>query len=401
MTHAIDSERNRTTSGAFDVEREVARRYGAAAHQPEAALCCPTIEYDRSLLAAIPKAVLDVDYGCGDPSRHAREGETVLDLGSGSGKACFMIAQRVGPKGRVLGVDANDAMLALAREHAPEVARRIGHDVVRFAKARIQDLRLDLEALEPWLRANPVASIDGWSALEAECARLRSERTLIADASVDLVVSNCVLNLVRPDDKQKLFTELHRVLARGGRAVISDIVCDEDPTPTIVADPALWSGCISGAFREDRFLEAFESAGFYGIELVERAERPWRTIDGVEFRSVTVRAFKGKEGPCLERNQAVVYLGPWSSVVDDDGHALSRGERVAVCDKTFRILTDERGPYASSIAPIAPVVEIALADAKPFACRGTTLRDPRATKGIDYRATELGDGEACSGPQCC
>ncbi|MBI5362451.1 MAG: methyltransferase domain-containing protein [Planctomycetes bacterium] len=391
-----------TTSPAqFSIEREVARRYSAAAHKPEAALCCPIAEYDTRLLDAIPNEVLSVDYGCGDPSQYARPGETVVDLGSGSGKACFMIAQRVGPTGRVIGVDANDDMLALSRRHAPDVARRIGHDVVSFAKGRIQDLRLDLDALEAWIDKNPVGSVHEMFALEAECTRIRSEQPLIADGSVDLVVSNCVLNLVRPADKTQLFDELHRVLKRGGRVVISDIVSDEDPTPELMADPELWSGCISGAFREDKFLEAFERAGFYGIEVVARSEEPWHTVAGIEFRSITVRAFKGKEGPCLERNQAVVYRGPWRSVTDDDGHVLARGQRIAVCDKTFKILTNVRGPYSAAIVGVPPITDVPLGDARPSACEATALRDPAVTKGADYRSTRMSDGTACTSPECC
>lgn len=386
---------------AFDTDAEVSRRYAEAARSPEPALCCPSTGYDPALLKAIPDEVLAVDYGCGDPTRHAREGDVALDLGSGSGKACFMLAQRVGPKGRVIGVDGNREMLALARKHAPEVARRIGFENVRFHQGRIQDLRLDLEDLDPWLRVKPVTSVDGWALLEAECSRLRTSQPMVADESVDLVVSNCVLNLVRPADKKALFAEIHRVLRRGGRAVISDIVCDEDPTPEILADPELWSGCISGAFREDLFLEELESAGLYGVEILERAERPWRVIDGIEFRALTVRAYKGKEGPCLERNQAVVYHGPWKSVVDDDGHRYARGQRMAVCDKTYHLLTDPRGPYAGSILSLPPRVEVPLESAAPFACDGPRLRDPRVTKEGQSSGAELGDGTACTSPDCC
>ena len=81
-------------------------------------------------------------------------------------------------------------------------------------------------------------------------------------------------------------------------------------------DPELWSGCISGAYREDLFLKAFEDAGFHGIEIVKRDVEPWQTVNGIEFRAVTVQAFKGKEGPCLERNQSLVYRGPFKSVRD-------------------------------------------------------------------------------------
>ena len=386
---------------SYDIDREVLERYGGAADRPEPELCCPSLEYDRSLLDAIPDEVLAVDFGCGDPSRHARPGESVLDLGSGSGKACFMISQRVGPSGKVVGVDMNAKMLALARRNAPEVARRVGFENVRFVKGHIQDLGLDLEALEDWLSAHPVTTAEGVAALEAECVRIRRNRPLIADESIDLVVSNCVLNLVRPEQKAKLFTEIHRVLERGGRAVISDIVCDEDPTQAILDDPTLWSGCIAGAFREDRFPQAFEEAGLYGVEVLARSERPWRVVDGIEFRSMTVRAFKGKEGACLERNQAVVFRGPWSAVRDDDGHEYPRGARIAVCDKTFNILTNPDGPYAGAFVPVPPRLGVPLESATPFACRGTSVRDPRVTKGSEYRLTATNDGTACTGPECC
>jgi SAM-dependent methyltransferase len=109
----------------IDVEEVVRLRYTAGATRREEALCCP-VAYAPQLLAAIPPEVLERDYGCGDPTRYVGAGETVLDLGSGSGKACFLLSQVVGPAGRVVGIDVNEEMLALARSAAPEVARRVG-----------------------------------------------------------------------------------------------------------------------------------------------------------------------------------------------------------------------------------------------------------------------------------
>jgi hypothetical protein len=209
-----------------------------------------------------------------------------------------------------------------------------------------------------------------------------------------------VLNLVRSADKTTLFREMHRVLKKGGRAVISDIVSDEDIPVHLQDDAELWSGCLSGAFREDLFIEAFEDAGFYGIRILKRDEKPWQTIEGIEFRSVTVEAFKGKEGPCLERNQAVVYRGPWRSVTDDDGHTLHRGERMAVCDKTFQIYMSE--PYKQDIEPIEPYEDIPLSEAAAFDCRRDAVRSPRETKGLEYNVTETTDASYCSPDgNCC
>jgi arsenite methyltransferase len=384
--------------GRFDVERAVLERYSRAARQPERALCCPTT-YDPRFLEVLPPEIVERDYGCGDPTRYVRAGETVLDLGSGSGKACFIASQVVGPEGRVIGVDLNPDMLALARAHAPKIGDRIGWRNVEFRRGRIQDLQTDLDALDAWLRAHPVRSADDWMAFEAFRARQREEAPLVASDSVDVVVSNCVLNLVAESEKRQLFAEIFRVLKRGGRAVISDIVSDEPVPEHLKADPELWSGCISGALTEEAFLRAFVDAGFYGVRILERQDAPWQTIEGIEFRSVTVAAYKGKEGPCLETNKAVIYLGPWREVRDDDGHIFRRGVREAVCEKTFGILMRE--PYAGQFAAVLPYAEIPVEAAQPFDCRRRTPRHPRETKGADYEVTRLSEGGPCCGPGGC
>ncbi|MBO1348501.1 MAG: methyltransferase domain-containing protein [Hormoscilla sp. GUM202] len=385
---------------AYDIESTVLERYQAGARQVEDGLCCPT-KYESEYLDILPAEIIEKDYGCGDPSRYVKPGETVVDLGSGSGKICYILAQKVGPQGKAIGVDFNDEMLTLAKKYQDNIAKQIGYHNVRFVKGKIQDLALDLEAVQRWLSEHPITSIEDVAKLEAECDRLRQEQPLIADNSVDVVVSNCVLNLVRPQDKKQLFAEIYRVLKRGGRAVISDIVCDEDPTAEIINDPQLCSGCIAGAFREDAFVEMFAQAGFYGMEILSRQSEPWQVIDGIEFRSVTVQAFKGKDGPCWERNQAVIYTGPWKQVLDDDGHTYDRGKRTAVCDKTFHILTNPNGPYNGDFLPVEPYVEIPLEKAGVFDCSRPSIRHPRETKGMNYRVNK--DASDCCGPEssCC
>ena len=385
---------------ADSIERGVRTRYADAARTVEPALCCPSAAYDEALLDRLPEEIAAVDYGCGNPTEWLVAGETVLDLGSGSGKVCYLASQVVGERGHVLGVDFNAPMLELARKHQADFADRIGFDNMVFKRGRIQDLALDLDELDRWLAKHPVTDADGYERLAEQIAEMRRERPMIADDSVDCIVSNCVLNLVQPADKDHLFAEMFRVLKRGGRCVISDIVSDEDVPESMQRDVELWSGCISGAYREDRFIEAFERAGYHGIEVVRRAEEPWRVVEGIEFRSVTVRAFKGKQGPCLDRNQAVIYRGPWKTVVDDDGHTLYRGQRMAVCDKTFRIYTQP--PYADQVFPVEPRVDVPLDDAKPFDCRRNARRDPRETKGAEYCETTDSGGDGCdSAGGCC
>jgi hypothetical protein len=132
--------------------------------------------------------------------------------------------------------------------------------------------------------------------------------------------------------------------------VISDIVSDVAVPPHLRSNEQLWSGCISGAFTEAEFLEKFLNAGFCGVEIVDWQDRPWTIVDEIEFRSVTVRAFKpiapGGDGT----QQSVVYRGPWATVTDDEGLSLRRGVRTSVTNLNFARLMQE--PYASAIIAV-------------------------------------------------
>jgi arsenite methyltransferase len=379
-------------------ETVVRQRYAAGAKERSEKLCCP-VDYDADYLRIIPQEVIERDYGCGDPSRYLRKGETVLDLGSGTGKICFIATQVVGPNGKVIGVDMTEEMLEVARRNAPVVAERLGYANTEFRRGRIQDLALDLELLDRQLKERPITNAASFLAADELAEELRVKHPLIASNSIDVVVSNCVLNLVEPKSKRQLFGEMFRVLKKGGRAVICDIVSDEEVPEEMQNDPELWSGCISGALTEDGFLQAFEHSGFYGIQILKRDTQPWRTVQGIEFRSVTIEAFKGKQGECFERNQAVIYRGPFKEVLDDDNHRMERGKRYAVCDKTYNLY--KKGPYREFFEFVDPIVDIPPAEAKPFDCSRTSLRHPKETKGQDYSATTEANSKCCDGGSCC
>jgi len=289
-------------------------------------------------------------------------------------------------------------MLEVARRNAPIVAERIGYSNVEFRKGRIQDLALDLELLDRQLKQTPITNAASFLAADELAEELRVKHPLIVSDSVDVLVSNCVLNLVEPKSKLQLFDEIFRVLKKGGRAVICDIVSDEEVPEEMQNDPDLWSGCISGALTEEGFLAAFENADFYGIQILKRDAQPWRTVQGIEFRSLTIEAFKGKQGECFERNQAVIYRGPFKEVLDDDNHRMERGRRYAVCDKTYNLY--KKAPYRQFFEFVDPIVDVPLADAKPFDCSRTTLRHPKDTKGQDYDVTTVSN-TCCDGGSCC
>lgn len=158
---------------------------------------------------------------------------------------------------------------------------------------------------------------------------------------------------------------------------------------TMKDDPALWSGCVSGAFEERAFIRAFEEAGFSAVCLDKWEAEPWRVIEGIEFRAVTLVAFKGFGRECLDRGHAVIYRGPYAEVRDEEGHSFPRGERIAVCERTFRTLTE--GPCRDHFIGIEPRT---LAEAVAWCAPPGTRRPPSETKG-GRQIADCGTGTCC------
>ncbi len=220
--------------------------------------CCGGIgagNYAGSDLEGVPRAAVEGSLGCGTPLAAAKlaPGETVLDLGSGGGLDVFLAAKEVGPAGRALGLDFTDEMLALARDNQ----RRAGIANAEFIKG-------DIEAIP------------------------------LPDASVDVVISNCVINLA--PDKTKVFREISRVLRPGGRVAISDIVFQGSRAalpPEILGSLDAWGACVAGALEEGEYLDGLRQAGFVGVTLqVAGAYGSWGGL-GEGAASGRVRVISG------------------------------------------------------------------------------------------------------------
>jgi SAM-dependent methyltransferase len=227
-------------------------RYREAALNHEKELCCST-GYSDSELSDLPKDTISISYGCGNPTAFAnlKQGDRVLDIGSGGGIDCFIAAKNVGPSGRVIGVDMTDEMLEKAKAINLKMAEQLGYDVVEFRKGLLEDLPVESE-------------------------------------SMDLVISNCVINL--SPHKKKVFSEIFRVLSPRGRFSISDIVSDTEVPEDMKRDVRLWSGCVSGALTRDRFIRSLSDAGFSDIA-IEKNDK-WKEVEGIGFYSITVRGRK-------------------------------------------------------------------------------------------------------------
>jgi len=240
------------------VTKTVKKKFSKAAYNPVADYYCPT-GYDPKELAHIPNEVLDVSYGCGNPAALAdiKEGETIVDLGAGGGIDCFIAAKKLGSEGRVIGIDMTDEMLEKARESARKVAKVLGYDIVEFRAGNIMEL--------------PVES-----------------------GSVDLVISNCVINLT--EDKAKVLEEIYRILKPGGRFIISDIVSDKPVPGYLKRDKELWNACLSGALTDSKFETVARNAGFSDVNMTKNYL--YKKVEYIEFYSITLKGSKPCQVSC-------------------------------------------------------------------------------------------------------
>jgi arsenite methyltransferase len=272
----------------------------------------------KPLLARIHPEVQSRYYGCGLACPPLLEGCRVLDLGCGSGRDVYALAQLVGPGGSVTGVDMTPEQLAVAEAHRAHHAQAFGFDNVEFRRGFIE--RLDELDLEP--------------------------------GSFDVIVSNCVVNL--SPDKDAVLQGVHRLLKNGGEFYFSDVYSDRRVSDTVRNDPVLYGECLGGALYWNDFLRLARRTGFIDPRLT--ADNPLEVTDpglaaktgSIHFHSATYRLFKveGLEDACEDHGQAVIYRGTIPGCPDhfdlDKHHHIETRRAFAVCGNTYRMLRDTR-----------------------------------------------------------
>lgn len=284
--------------------------------------CCveETIpDHIKPLLAKVHDEVMQKFYGCGSPLPEELEGKTVLDLGSGSGRDCYVLSQLVGENGRVIGVDMTDEQLGVANRHVEYHREKFGYakSNVEFRKAYIEDLK----------------SAD------------------IADNSVDVIVSNCVLNLSL--DKPALFKEIFRVLKPGGELYFSDVFTGQRVPEELKNDPVLLGECLSGAMYLEDFRRQLAELGVNEYRVMAKRDlaltdsEVFEKIGMIDFYSMTIRAFKlDFEDRCEDYGQVAYYKGsigenPHFYTLDNQ-HTFKKGQPLPICGNTAEVLTRTR-----------------------------------------------------------
>ncbi len=285
--------------------------------------CCPAKPpppWIRQAISRLPDEILTRFYGCGSPLPLALEGTTVLDLGCGTGRDVFAAAQFIGPNGRAIGIDFTDTQIEVAQRHAPALAEEflLPSDAISFKKGAIENLR----------------------------------EVGIEDNSIDVVISNCVLNL--SPDKTSVLKEIVRVLKPGGELYFSDVFASRRLSKALRTDPIFHGECLGGAWYWEDFRRELARLDIPDFRIMNRHElsiedeEMARRSEGIRFESTTIRAFKldSLEDQCEDYGQIVVYRGTIPSAPTvfelDPAHRFEVGRPERVCGNSAAMIQETR-----------------------------------------------------------
>jgi len=309
-----------------DVESQVQNYYGKelkSSQDLKTNACCTAFDYPapiKEALKNIHDEVMAKYYGCGLTIPTQVRGKRILDLGSGSGRDCYLLSQLVGADGDVVGIDMTDEQLEVAQKHVAFHMDKFKYKRtnVRFVKGNIQDLK----------------SAD------------------LASDSFDIIVSNCVVNLA--ENKQAVLREAHRVLKEGGEFYFSDVYCDRRVPEHLIKDKELYGECLSGALYWNDFHNLAKAAGFKDPRIVEShpisidSKTLETKVGGCKFYSVTYRLFKLSQldAACEDYGQAIIYRGSVEEEPNafrlDNHHLFTKGKTELVCGNTWRMVNETR-----------------------------------------------------------
>ncbi len=307
-----------------DLHDQVSTYYGKVIQKTEdlkTSACCADVDYPphiKDVLSELHDETMSKYYGCGLTIPTNLEGLRVLDLGSGSGRDCFVLSKLVGKKGSVIGIDMTDEQLEVANKHIDYHASKFGFNNVEFIKGNIEEL----------------------------------DKSGIQKNTLDLIVSNCVINLAT--DKRSVLQGAYDLLREGGEIYFSDVYADRRVPPNVASDPEVYGECLGGALYWNDFLNVAKSVGFTDPRAVEsykigiEDERIAEVVGNINFYSVTYRLMKlpKLESDCEDYGQAVRYKGSINFEKDkfvlDDHHIFETGRIYTVCGNTYMMLHDTR-----------------------------------------------------------
>jgi len=352
------------------------------------------LKFPAAVLNAVPASFKDEDV---EPSLvygldYFSPGMNVVILGGKNHVLNYIAAQKTTPGGVVINCFSDPNHLKKSKAAFKELPEK-QFSALQFVYTPNGDFKTRYSEVEKFFKKKSVDNIADYLQLENYISDLKSKNPLIDDNSVDIVALDGPNCDITNEGLWNLASDVYRILKQGGIFLFSLLISDEKA----LEEGYLWENDM------DRFVTDYKYHGFHWLG---KSDLPHRVINGKEIRYYNFALFKGKEGPCVERDQAVMYNGPWREIKDDDGHTYPRGKRVAVCDKTFNVLL--RPPYNGQFTYVHPYIDIPLEEARDFPCAGGILfRDPKETKGVadvgivDQDQDDCGSGSGSDDSDSC
>lgn len=323
------------------------------------------------------------------------DAKRILIIGAQNLEHITQILEVIQPSAEVMILEEDKAIYTEASRYLSNYTEASGYKKVQLCRCDWTELKLDYNRLDNYLEKTKISKIEDYQELKQHIENQCREEPLIADGWADRVYVSAYRF-----SKEKISTmllQLFDITSKKGVLVMNTILSDERITKNV---PFNYKGVpCTYVPKEEEIVDLLTQHQFHGIQYSGRSTLPIKLVDRVEMRNFLIKAYKGKQGICLEKGHAVFYRGPWKEVIDDDGHKLVRGQRMAVCEKTFNVLTSQ--PYEQEVIGLEPYHMIAEAEATLFDCNQRPVRHPRVTKGISPITTDRKIEEMSEGNKCC
>lgn len=320
----------------------------------------------------------------------------VLIIGAANINKIVKIIESVDKESKIVILESDESMYLNMAAELEVLEKETKHKNWDLYRCYWDNLKINQSLLEKYLGNTSVGKIKDYDNLNKYIERQCENNPLVSDGWADLVYVNA-MNRFSKEFSDKILAQAFTLSQRYGEVLIDVILSDERATKYIQSSHEGID--YSYIPKEEEIVDILLKQSFHGINYAWRSELPIKVVDGVELRPFLIRGYKGKQGICMEKGHAVFYSGPWKEVIDDDGHKLVRGQRMAVCEKTYKVLTS--APYNNDVIGIEPYFTVPDTDASLFDCSIRPVRDPKITKGIKPLKSQKDDEDIMERSKCC
>jgi len=329
------------------------------------------------------------------PEQDVSAVKNILIIGVANISQSIKLIEKINPSSNIIILEEDHNIFSNFEKQLQYVIQERELKNCKLYKCYWDNLKINIGLLNEHLRQSIISDITQFELLNKHIERQCKESPLIYDGWADLVYIG-TFNRHSPDLSERLLSQAFNLSSRYGEILLDIILSDERLGKTVISP--YQNIKFENNLLEEDIIPLLLRHDYHGVSYLWRSDLPTMIIEGTEMRAFQLKGFKGKQGICLEKGHAVFYRGPWREVIDDDGHKLIRGQRMAVCEKTYNVLTKE--PYQDDVIGIKPYYDITDSEAGLFDCTTRPQREPKVTKGLKLLVADKSD-DILENTKCC